>query len=246
MSKTIIIIPVYNEALRLDKGVFYYHLEKNKLHHILFVNDGSSDDSITVLNQMKDKFPQQIHLLHLKQNQGKAEAIRQGSMSIQNFEEVSFFGYLDADLATPLSQVSYLCNEFHAKPALQFIIGSRVQLFGYDIQRKRSRHYLGRIFATYVSLLFKLNIYDTQCGAKFFRANKSNINLFEEKFVSRWFFDIELFLRYRNKVGITEFTNSFQEIPLKKWYEQGQSKLKWSDFILSPIQLHKIKEKYQK
>jgi len=246
MSKTFIIIPVYNEALRLNKDVFYSHLKENRLHNLVFANDGSSDESATILNQMKEEMPAQIHILHLAENQGKAEAIRQASKLIHSFKEVSYFGYFDADLASPLDQINHLLEGFNYNDELQIILGSRVQMMGYDIQRKRSRHYLGRIFATYVSLLFKLNIYDTQCGAKLFRATEANFKLFDSKFISRWFFDVEIILRHRNAIGITLFTKSLKEIPLQKWHEQGQSKLKWSDFILSPIQLHKIKGNYRK
>jgi glycosyltransferase involved in cell wall biosynthesis len=246
MPKTFIIIPVYNEASRLDKEIFLSHVDKEEAHHLLFVNDGSSDQSKEVLDSIKSANPNQINVLHLEKNYGKAEAIRQGVLFIKSKENIDYFGYIDADLATPLSQVNYLCEGFNKNKLLQIIIGSRVQMIGYDIKRNLSRHYLGRIFATYVSLLFGLIIYDTQCGAKFFKASDSTYKLFEDKFTSRWFFDIEIFIRYRESLGQSEFEKSIKEIPLQKWHEQGKSKLKLTDFILSPIHLAKIKRKYTK
>ena len=50
----------------------------------------------------------------------------------------------------------------------EVVFASRIQLIGNGIKRKFFRHFIGRIFATCVSLLLKIQIYDTQCGAKLF------------------------------------------------------------------------------
>lgn len=245
MPKIFIIIPVYNEALRLDKELYLKHLQQNANQQILFVNDGSTDNTIAVIEELRQMANGQIHTLSLNLNQGKAEAIRSGILKIkEKKKDADFFGYIDADLATPLSQIQYIVDVFNENPITQIALGSRVQMMGYDIQRKQSRHYLGRIFATYVSFLFGFKIYDTQCGAKFFRANEQNYSLFKEKFSSRWFFDIEILIRFLKLKNQDSFEKEIIEVPLKKWHEQGDSKLKWTDFALSPIELFKIKHRY--
>jgi glycosyltransferase involved in cell wall biosynthesis len=246
MPKIYIIIPVFNEAQRLDEEVFLAHLQKHPLQQILFVNDGSSDNTNEVIEKLRKSAHGQVHTLSLSVNQGKAEAIRSGILKIaEKKNDADFFGYIDADLATPLSQVQYIVDTLEASYSSQIALGSRVQMMGYDIQRKRSRHYLGRIFATYVSLLFGFKIYDTQCGAKFFRASENNFSLFKDKFTSRWFFDIEILLRFINLKNQETFQKEIIEVPLKKWHEQGNSKLKFTDFIFSPLELRKIKKRYR-
>jgi glycosyltransferase involved in cell wall biosynthesis len=224
---------------------FYTHLQQYPEQHILFINDGSFDESQIKLDEMQKAMPLQISSIQLSKNQGKAEAIRQGFLQALQTGNYDFVGYLDADLATPLDQVDMLCQAMENEPKYLLSFGSRVQLFGHDIQRKTMRHYLGRIFATYVSILFGLTIYDTQCGAKFFRINQNTKLIFANRFTSKWFFDIEVFLRLQKLLGKDAFSKSIIEIPLEKWAEQGDSKLKWSDFLTSPIELQKIKKNYR-
>ena len=155
--------------------------------------------------------------------------------------DFDYFGFIDADLATPLSQVDFLISQFNDD--LIMVFGSRIKLLNNNIERNIIRHYMGRIFATFVSILFKLEVYDTQCGAKFFRTSESSINLFKSPFISKWFFDIEIFLRLRKQSDYFEFQKNVKEIPLQEWIEKGNTKLSLSDFILTPFLLIKLKIK---
>ena len=79
-----------------------------------------------------------------------------------------FIGYLDADLATPIEEIDNLLNIIKTDSKKEVVFASRIQLIGNEIKRNFFRHFIGRIFATCVSLLLKIKIYDTQCGAKIF------------------------------------------------------------------------------
>ena len=242
MSKICIVIPFYNESNRIDENAFHSFLAKENDYSLMLVDDGSSDSTLAELNKMKTLNPEQINVFALKQNSGKAEAVRQGVQQALFWKEFDYFGYMDADLATPLSEAPYLVSYLADKQTL-FIVGSRVKLYGWDINRSLKRHYFGRVFATYVGYLFKFEIYDTQCGAKFF-TNEIAKSLFNEEFVSKWFFDIELLLRLRKKMDDQAYPKSLIEVPLHHWDEKGESKLKLSDFLKTPFELGRIRRKY--
>ena len=80
-------------------------------------------------------------------------------------------GYFDADLATPVAELERLLAVIGKDPQLEAVLASRVALLGHSIQRKPTRHYLGRLYATAASLALGVAVYDTQCGAKLFRVN---------------------------------------------------------------------------
>jgi glycosyltransferase involved in cell wall biosynthesis len=242
MPKTCIVIPFFNEQNRIDSDAFINFVKQQNDFSLMLVNDGSSDETITILNTIKEQSSEQINVYSLSSNMGKAEAIRQGTHAAWRWKDFDFFGYMDADLATPLEEAPRLISYF-SDYRIQFVIGSRIKLFGWDIQRSLRRHYLGRIFATYVSNLFDLEIYDTQCGAKFY-TNCLAQDLYKEKFVSKWFFDIELILRLQKRMG-RHFTQSLIEIPLHHWNEKGDSKLVLSDYLKTPLELQRIKRKYR-
>lgn len=240
---TVIIIPCFNEAKRLPINSFETFIESKSLEvAFLFVNDGSTDDTIGVLMQLKSKFNDQVEILDLKQNVGKAEAVRQGMLMAKN-ENHHYLGYFDADLATPLEEIARLVEYTKRNVVPYIVMGSRVKLFGFsEIRRNLSRHYIGRVFATVVSNMLRLPIYDTQCGAKLVHS-KVVSTLFKEKFSSKWMFDVELLFRLKN--NYTDFECRIIEIPLKKWNDIAGTKIPFSYFLQAPLDLLKIYFKYK-
>lgn len=240
--KTLIIIPCFNEETRLSTSEFLNYVSENKNDqiHFLFVNDGSLDNTSVILSKLKSN-SDKINVLNLKNNSGKAEAIRKGIQSIE-ISQFDFIGYFDADLAAPLSEIENLIYTSKRIKHPEFILGSRIKLIGYSkINRKSSRHYIGRVFATVVSNMLDLAIYDTQCGAKLI-SSKVAKNLFNDPFISKWLFDVELLFRY--KKICPDYSNRIIEVPLEKWEDVAGSKIKLSYFLKAPFDLLKIYFKY--
>jgi glycosyltransferase involved in cell wall biosynthesis len=190
------------------------------------------------------KMCSRIEVLNLTQNGGKAEAIRQGMLAIKD-KNVDCVGYWDADLATPLEEITRFLNELQNRPNYKLLIGSRWKHLGAQIERKTQRHFIGRIFATLASLILGLSVYDTQCGAKILRKELIS-DLFAKPFITYWIFDVELFFRLRNSMHFKNNADCILEIPLQKWQDKAGSKLKIWDFLKAPLELWKIFIYYKK
>jgi glycosyltransferase involved in cell wall biosynthesis len=212
----------------------------------LFVNDGSIDRTQQLLESLCGSNPSKFAMLNLKPNRGKAEAVRQGVLSAIDSHS-DYVGFWDADLATPLDAIPQFLEVAESHPDLDMIIGSRVKLLGRRIERRRSRHYLGRFFATAVSAVLGLEVYDTQCGAKLFRASSAITALFQQPFCSRWIFDVEIIARLiqaRRGKDLRQPEQVIYEFPLMAWKDIPGSKLRYSDFVRAAWELFRIRNRY--
>lgn len=246
MSDTIIVVPCYNEAERLDLPAFRQFVAAGYPQRFLFVNDGSTDATADVLRSFCGENAGRFELLDLARNRGKAEAVRRGMLHAidQGAQRVGFW---DADLATPLEAIPEFCRLFDADPELRMVLGSRVRLLGRRIERRALRHYLGRAFATAASLVLGLSVYDTQCGAKLFRVDSVLRASLAEPFRSRWIFDVELLARLVQRVAVAgrqDVERAIRELPLEHWRDVAGSKLKARDFLRALIDLLIIARAY--
>ncbi len=244
MQKIQLIIPCYNEAERLPVDRVFSFLNAHARVGICLVNDGSSDDTLQVLHDLQRRLPSRIQVLDLPNNCGKAEAVRQGVLHMLGEADCDYIGYFDADLSTPLDQLTLLLNASGSPPRHQIIAGSRIRRAGASVRRDPWRHYLGRAFATCATLLLELDLYDTQCGAKLFAKDLAT-KIFPDPFHSRWLFDLELFLRAKAELGPAAFEEAVLEVPLTVWIDPGSSRVRGRDFVVVPRDLMTIWNHYR-
>jgi glycosyltransferase involved in cell wall biosynthesis len=212
---------------------------------LIFIDDGSRDDTAEKIENIRRSFPDLVSLIRLDVNQGKAEAVRSG-ISHALARDTEYVGYWDADLSTPLDAIPQFMALLDDNPQLEMVFGSRVKLLGRNVQRRAMRHYLGRVFATVVSVLLRLPIYDTQCGAKIFRIVPETRGLFQDRFLSRWVFDVELIARYIHRVGSPELVATrIYEFPLDTWQDVAGSKLRPGDFVAALLDIIRIYRRYR-
>lgn len=244
MSEILIIVPCFNEAERLDTAAFHAFLESQQNVDLCFVNDGSTDDTKGVIENFVHEHPGRAQAMHLSDNVGKASAVREGMLACEKTGRYSFLGYWDADLATPLGEVKQFIAALISPPG-EFcaIFGSRMQRLGAFIKRSTVRHILGRGFSTLASWVLQLAVYDSQCGAKLFKREVVGI-AFGEPFLTRWLFDVEILARLRNAFGREAVEKGVLELPLNQWKEKAGSKLSARYLIRVPLDLLKIRDKY--
>ncbi len=104
MKNLCVIIPCFNEENRIQKNLFIKFLNDYPRNRIVFINDGSNDNTFTILSYLKAKKSDQIIILNNKKNLGKAESVRKGMLfAHENFKN-THIGYLDADLSSSFDE----------------------------------------------------------------------------------------------------------------------------------------------
>ena len=224
----ILIIPCLNEESRWDAD-YWAKVSQIPNLKLCFVNDGSTDGTSSRIHPLL--FNSKHLLLELPTNFGKAEAIRRGFAQV--FKETPLgIGFLDADGAFPIADIEKQIQVFRqlTKSNLTPIAvwSSRVQLAGRSIERDLRRHYLARIIVTILAWRLNFKIYDTQSGMKIFTFSPALESCMKEPYKTRWFVDLEIFMRWREDCG-TEM--EIWEEPLLGWKDIGGSKLSGRQYL---------------
>jgi len=239
MTRSVLVVPCFNEEKRLDPSAFA-ELARTEDLTLLFVDDGSKDGTLQVLRGLEARLPGKVVVLAIGKNGGKGEAVRRGMLDGIRLG-AGVVGYGDADLATPPGELLRLRDTVRASgPSV--VVGSRVLLVGTQIERKLFRHLLGRVFATFAANILQMPFYDTQCGAKFFRDTPALRVALAQPFTSRWAFDIELLGRLR--IGTAEIPGlplaDFREVPLERWIDIPDSKVRMAAMAKTLAELARI------
>lgn len=204
MFRYSIIIPAWNEAHTIARAVretsaLLAELEGSS--EIIVVDDGSADETHTIVTGLSNEMPSNVSLrcLRLTHNQGKGAALQAGVSVAQG----TYVAFLDADLATRPKE---LRQGFALLETADIAIGSR-RVPQASIQKPQTqlRSLAGQCFNLIVRLWLNLPYRDTQCGCKAFRADVAK-RLFGELTTTGWAFDVELLCRARElSYRIVEF-----------------------------------------
>ena len=245
MNNTLIIVPCYNESDRLKADEFRSCLNCNSNVSFIFVNDGSTDNTNEITDMIKKYNPERVKCLTLLKNRGKAEAVRCGVLKAIEAGATNI-GYWDADLSTPLEFIDRMIGKINGD--VTFVLGSRVKMLGYHIERLALRHYAGRFFATMASVVIDLPVYDTQCGAKIFRNNLEIQKAFSHPFTVNWAFDVELIGRLKiikKALDLKPLEESAIEYPLDRWIHHSGSKARAIDLLIAMKELFSLKKAFR-
>jgi dolichyl-phosphate beta-glucosyltransferase len=222
-----VIVPVYNEAAVIKetlRKIDNYLKSKNWLSEIIVVNDGSSDGSLTEINQFKLG---NLKVISFKENQGKGAAVKAGLLAAGG--ELLLF--LDADYSTAIDELDNFLPAIDE--GYDIVIGSRaVAGAKIIVAQPKTKEWLGRLGNKLIQWLALPGIKDTQCGFKLF--TKRFQPYFKKQTIKRWSFDFELLFIAR------KYNFRILEMPVN-WTNDPFSKVKLWDYPKTFFGLIKIR-----
>jgi dolichyl-phosphate beta-glucosyltransferase len=205
MKSISFIIPVYNEEERIGK-TFKALRELQlpfglKLQEVIFVNDGSSDNTKFQISNFKFQMQNRmkITLLSYRQNQGKGYAIRRGMLA----SSADYTLFFDADMSTPLSELKKFMP--YMKRNTDVIVGTRKNGKSTVIKHQPLyRELLGKGFTKVTQVLLGVPVTDFTCGFKAFSREAKQV-IFPQTRINGWGYDAELlFLAFKENVSVAE------------------------------------------
>jgi DNA-binding response OmpR family regulator len=222
-----VVIPCYNEEKRLMSEEFQKFLNSNLSYHLCFVNDGSKDNTLDVLYDLKKQNEGRISVYNCEQNGGKAEAVRLGMLHLAKQQQFDYIGFLDADLSTNFEDFDALVDTIKDSN-FKIVSGSRITRMGADIEKESARAIISKIINFIIRKTLGMDFKDTQCGAKIMTKDVVE-DTFQTKFLTKWLFDVEIFMRMRKKYGLETAKTLLCEKPLDRWVHIDGSKLSFKD-----------------
>lgn len=217
--KVSIVIPAYNEELRIGQTLreFDSFLKQKKSerfdYELLVVINGTTDNTQGVVQEMQ-KESSAIRFITTPQG-GKGWALKLGFQDALTRDN-DIIGFNDADMSTSPQEYYKLLQALTADG----VIASRYMPGGVVIPpRPKIKRWGSRfVYEPLIRLLFGINYYDYQCGAKIFKRAVVD-TIAPQITVKQWAIDLELlYLCKKHKYHI-------QEVPTF-WVEKGGSKLR--------------------
>ncbi|UOB19060.1 response regulator [Abyssalbus ytuae] len=238
-----VVIPCYNEATRLASKEFTDFVDSNLGYYLCFINDGSTDNTLNVLNNLAKGRENYISVYNCEKNRGKAEAVRQGILFLSKNDQLDYIGYLDADLSTDFRDFDDLVKIIETSE-FKIVSGSRISRMGANITKESARKIISMTINFIIQKILGMNFRDTQCGAKIMDKDIAQ-NMFNKPFITRWLFDVEIFMRMKKFYGKENALKMICEQPLKRWIHANGSKLSIRDSLKIGNQLIRIAFHYK-
>ncbi len=197
-----ILIPAYNESRRLpatlEKVHSYCAVSLQITYEILVVDDGSTDDTASVVEQMRSRIPN-LKVHRYSQNHGKGYALRVG----MHLARGRFVVFMDADLSTPIEELERFLQSLNGGAPV--VIATRKSP-GANITTRQPliRESMGKAFTWLSNTILGIHFSDLTCGFKAFESSVGK-DLFSRQVIEGWAYDSEiLFLASRAGYQVIE------------------------------------------
>ena len=185
----LLLIPAYNEERRIEPVLKLYGRYFQENYHgkfqLVVVLNGCTDDTLAVVQRVGEEYPS-VTALEFTAAIGKGGALIEG---LKLAPLADLIGYVDADGATPPHAFHELVKHM---PGYDCVIGSRwLPDSVLHVEQSGNRRFASRVFHFIVQTLFRMNIKDTQCGAKVMRREAVQ-NVHSTLLIADMAFDINL------------------------------------------------------
>lgn len=217
--KLSVVIPVFNEARaitpvlsRLEAALTEWSREDENQHfEIILVDDGSTDESPTMLAQFESQFEKRVFRTS---NNGYGAALNFGFQKCTG----DFISFLDMDDTYDPTQLKMMCEHLGAKN-WDMIVGDRLsKIEGMPLTRQIGN----RLFVSVINSLFAKKVYDSCSGMRIF--SSKYVSFFKDHLPQQLNFTLAMTLFF------LKFEIPFGEIPIRYNERIGQSKLSiWID-----------------
>ncbi|WP_268606123.1 glycosyltransferase, partial [Escherichia coli] len=114
-----VLIPCFNEGLNARETISAAMAQRYDNIEVIAINDGSSDDTAEVLDQLTLEFPR-LRVIHLAQNQGKAIALQAGAAAARS----EYLVCIDGDALLDRDAAAYLVAPLLANPHVGAVTGN--------------------------------------------------------------------------------------------------------------------------
>ncbi|MFD1063815.1 glycosyltransferase [Winogradskyella litorisediminis] len=235
-----LIIPVYNAASFIEDTVEKLKRWKEKQDfdvEILIVNDGSSDETETVLKIIPPD-DDDFKLISYSKNRGKGYAVKSGMLAATG--EVRIF--TDADIPYGLDVIHKILQSL-LEDNYEVCIGNRLDKDSdYHVTMTFLRKLSSKLFTFFVKSFTIKNVGDTQCGIKGFTAFAAN-KIFSKTRIDGFAFDVEsIYLCYKFNISIKRSPVQFQGNKISTINLFSSSIRMFIDVISLPFRYHILKQ----
>ncbi len=194
MKTLTIILPVYNEEKRLSlafKALEGFKPPSGlKVEKIVFVNDGSKDNTLNLLNAFKKKTRlacgAEVKVVSYQINHGRGYAVMQGAKEVQT----DYAMFLDSDMSIPLTNLKTFVHDINL--GYDLLVGSKkMEETVTLVKRNFVRETIGSVHSFILSHVLGIKMADFTGGFKVFSKAVCE-DVFPRLTQERWGLDPEI------------------------------------------------------
>jgi glycosyltransferase involved in cell wall biosynthesis len=210
-----LVTPVFNGAAHIEENVRTIVLALEQLtpdFEVLVVCDGSTDGSAAAARRVEDP---RVSVLRYEVNAGKGHALLHGLAQARG----RLVGWLDSDLDIDPEVIVRACRRFEGRE-IDAVVGSKRHARS-EVTYPLVRRLYSRGYQTLIRMLFRVNVPDTQVGAKVFRREMID-TVAPLLLVKRYAFDLEV-LAVAADFGF----DRIEQTPVKLEYRFSGTSISW-------------------